>query len=40
MKQELEINPFLAQQKRKTLIAPVIEKRLAESLEQKRLKNE
>jgi len=40
MKQELEVYPFLKYRKRKTLIAPILEKRLAENLEQERLKNE
>ncbi|MDP5157095.1 MAG: methylmalonyl-CoA mutase subunit beta [Flaviramulus sp.] len=40
MKNELEIYPFVKTNQRKTLIEPIIEKRLAENLEQKRLKNE
>ena len=40
MKNELEIYTFVKIKKRKTLIEPIIEKRLSESLEQKRLKNE
>ncbi|MFI1772479.1 methylmalonyl-CoA mutase subunit beta [Thalassobellus citreus] len=40
MKHELEIYPFVKTNQRKTLIEPVIEKRLSETLEQKRLKNE
>ncbi|MBP0904360.1 methylmalonyl-CoA mutase subunit beta [Mariniflexile gromovii] len=40
MKNELEIYPFVKTHQRKTLIEPIIEKRLAETLEQKRLKNE
>ena len=40
MKDALEIYPFVKTNKRKTLIAPIIEKRLSETLEQKRLKNE
>lgn len=40
MKNELEIFPFIKSNQRKTLIEPIIEKRLAETLEQKRLKNE
>ena len=40
MKNELELYPFLKIQTRKTLIAPIIEKRLSEQLEQKRLKDE
>ena len=37
MKDNLEINPFLAVNNRKTVIAPIIEKRLTEKIEQKRL---
>lgn len=40
MKNNLEIYPFVKIKKRKTLIAPIIEKRLTETLEQERLKNE
>ena len=40
MKNELELYPFVKKSTRKTLIEPIIEKRLAEHLEQKRLKNE
>ena len=40
MKNELEIYPFVKTNQRKTLIEPIIEKRLSETLEQKRLKNE
>lgn len=40
MKQELELDPFLNTQPRKTLVEPIIEKRLAENLEKKRLKEE
>ncbi len=40
MKDNLEIYPFVKTKKRKTLIEPIIEKRLTESLEQKRLKTE
>jgi len=40
MKDELEIYPFVKINQRKTLIEPVIEKRLSETLEQVRLKNE
>ncbi|MGA1225738.1 MAG: methylmalonyl-CoA mutase subunit beta [Tamlana sp.] len=40
MKNELEIYPFVKINHRKTLIEPIIEKRLAENIEQKRLKNE
>lgn len=37
MKHDLELFPFLKQKPRKTLITPIIEKRLAEKLEQERL---
>ena len=37
MKHDLELYPFVKQNPRKTLITPVIEKRLAEKLEQERL---
>jgi methylmalonyl-CoA mutase len=40
MKNDLEINPFLEKRPKKTLITPIIAKRLAETLEQKRLKDE
>ncbi len=40
MKQELELYPFVKTKQRKTLIEPIIEKRLAEKTEQERLKNE
>lgn len=40
MKDELVLYPFLKQNPRKTLIQPILEKRLAEKLEQKRLKQE
>lgn len=40
MKNELELYPFLKMDKRKTLIPPILEKRLAEEMEQKRLKDE
>lgn len=40
IKNELELYPFIKTNPRKTLIEPIIEKRLAESLEQKRLKHE
>ncbi|MEM8506316.1 MAG: methylmalonyl-CoA mutase subunit beta [Bacteroidota bacterium] len=40
MKGNLEINPFLAINRRKTAIAPIIEKRLTEEIEHKRLKDE
>lgn len=40
MKEAMELYPFLKTDKRKTLIEPILEKRLAESLEQKRLSDE
>lgn len=40
MANKLQLYPFVKTKPRKTLIQPIIEKRLAESLEQKRLKNE
>ena len=40
MKHELELFPFVKTNKRKTLIEPIIEKRLAEKIEQERLKAE
>ncbi|WP_418603222.1 methylmalonyl-CoA mutase subunit beta [Hwangdonia sp.] len=40
MKDELELYPFVKTKSRKTLIQPIVEKRLAESLEQIRLKTE
>lgn len=40
MKQDLELYPFVKQNPRKTLIVPIIEKRLAEKLEQERLTTE
>ena len=40
MKNDLEISPFLQKEKRKTLIEPIIEKRLSEKLEINRLKIE
>jgi len=40
MKIELELYPFVKTNQRKTLIEPIIEKRLAEKLEQERLKKE
>jgi methylmalonyl-CoA mutase len=40
MKQDLELFPFVKVKPRKTLITPIIERRLAEKLEQERLKNE
>jgi methylmalonyl-CoA mutase len=40
MKYDLELYPFVKQNPRKTLIVPIIEKRLAEKLEQERLSQE
>lgn len=40
MKNDLELYPFVKQNARKTLITPIIEKRLAEKLEQERLSQE
>ena len=40
MKGDLERDPFVKIDKRKTLIEPIIEKRLAQELEQKRLEDE
>jgi len=40
MKYDLQVNPFVERNPKKTLIIPIIPKRLAESMEQKRLKNE
>lgn len=40
MKDDLELYPFVKQNPRKTLITPVIERRLAEKLEQERLSQE
>ncbi len=40
MKHDMELYPFIKQNPRKTLITPVIEKRLAEKLEQERLSQE
>ena len=40
MKDDLELFPFVKQYERKTLIKPIIEKRLAEKLEQERLSQE
>ncbi|MEX0315035.1 MAG: methylmalonyl-CoA mutase subunit beta [Allomuricauda sp.] len=40
MKNELELYPFVKIKPRKTIIEPIIERRLAETLEQKRLDNE
>ncbi len=40
MATEIEIDPFLKVEKRRTLLQPIIQKRLAESLERKRLAEE
>jgi methylmalonyl-CoA mutase len=40
MKNELELFPFVKQNNKKTIISPIIEKRLAEKMEQERLKLE
>ncbi len=40
MKNDLELSPFLKIEKRKTLIQPIIQKRLSEKLETKRLREE
>ena len=40
MKSDLELYPFIKQQTRKTLIEPIIPRRISEKNEQKRLKNE
>jgi methylmalonyl-CoA mutase len=40
MSQDLELFPFLKQQQRKTLIEPILEKRLAEPIEKERLQKE
>ena len=40
MKHDLELYPFVKQNPRKTLIVPIIEKRLAEKIEQERLASE
>ena len=40
MKNDLELYPFVKQNPRKTLIKPIIEKRLAEKIEQERLSQE
>jgi len=40
MKDELQLYPFIKTNPRKTLLEPIIEKRLAEKVEQERLKNE
>ena len=40
MKGDLEIYPFVKNKPRKSILEPIIEKRLAEALEQKRLEDE
>lgn len=40
MKQQLELDPFLKKEPRKTLLEPILEKRLAEGVEQKRVMDE
>jgi len=40
MKHDIKVDPFVKRNPKKTLIIPIIPKRLAEKLEQKRLKNE
>ncbi|MDT0557232.1 methylmalonyl-CoA mutase subunit beta [Ichthyenterobacterium sp. W332] len=40
MKQDLELHPFLEKKTRKTLIEPIIERRLSEAIELERLKHE
>jgi len=40
MKDDLELYPFVKINPRKTLITPIIEKRLAEKTEQERLEKE
>jgi methylmalonyl-CoA mutase len=40
MKDNLELYPFVKIKPRKTLISPIIEKRLSEKIEQERLKEE
>ncbi|MDT0622710.1 methylmalonyl-CoA mutase subunit beta [Croceitalea vernalis] len=40
MKDDLELHPFVKTEKRKTVIEPIIQKRLSEVLEQKRLQDE
>ncbi len=40
MKHDLQVHPFVERNPKRTLIIPIIPKRLAEELEQKRLKNE
>ena len=40
MSHDLELYPFVKQNPRKTLIVPIIERRLAEAYEQNRLEEE
>ena len=40
MKQELELYPFVKQRNIKTLITPIVRKRLSETVEKERLNNE
>jgi methylmalonyl-CoA mutase len=40
MKDELELYPFLKQNPRKTLIEPILERRLSEQMEQERINQE
>ena len=40
MKNDLELYPFVKKRSQKTLIQPIIAKRLAEQIEQERLGNE
>ena len=40
MKSEIDLYPFLKKKVRKTLLSPILERRLAENLEQERLKKE
>jgi len=40
MKHDLQVNPFMENNPQKTLISPILPKRLAETLEQKRLEDE
>lgn len=40
MKDELELYPFLKTQARKTIITPILEKRLSEAIEKERLEHE
>ena len=40
MKDDLELYPFVKTEQRKVLLEPIMERRLAEKLEQERLKTE